>query len=317
MIHSKKRVVFINLESIVKFQTENELNSLNSVTASRDGWSLILSRLASTQSSIENQLSSVAQSLIEYILDDFKSRYDLAILWLHQEFFSNRLIYFEILNQIVSRLLDSDIEVKDRVFSRFLIDLPELDESVFEMLRKCCLTSRFVLCISSYKDIIKYRPKYRQEAIEVLISICTNVDRVVRAHAIVTVKRWYGVSGFNLSERIEQHAVECLNKLIPPKDEVQIKVESVAAPANDLTPNETAISPLASKDSDTKMEEVAPISLEVEVERQIDLYFSLCSKHTGEPDLLNMYYKFNLVFSKYTRNYLLRRNLLSEQLRNL
>lgn len=87
------------------------------------------------------------ERLFTYVTHNFRERLDFCTIWLNEEWYSATLhqdasskssIYNVLTNKVLDAMLPY-LEAKDRIFMRFLSDLPELDISMIKKLRTLCV----------------------------------------------------------------------------------------------------------------------------------------------------------------------------------
>ncbi|KAL4063109.1 Symplekin tight junction protein C terminal-domain-containing protein [Scleroderma yunnanense] len=173
---------------------------------------------------------ALRQALCEYILADFPARLPLATTWMNEEWYNDRIRtaadpnwrtnYESWLNQIVSMyqtILEGKAEAKpdskDKAFSRFLLDLPDVPSDVLDMLRELSVESdKMHVGFTTLRDFVLERPSLREEALRVLLDLTTHPESVTRRAAINTVRRW--VPGVEpLDSMIRDFALRILRRL--------------------------------------------------------------------------------------------------------
>jgi len=85
--------------------------------------------------------------LCDYIMADFSGRIRLATAWMNEEWYNDQVRissdndwrpnYDVWLNQVVAEY-QLRLDRKDRMFARFLLDLPSVPSDVFTLLRDLC-----------------------------------------------------------------------------------------------------------------------------------------------------------------------------------
>ncbi|OBZ90139.1 hypothetical protein A0J61_01821 [Choanephora cucurbitarum] len=147
------------------------------------------------------------------------------------------------------------LDAKDRILTKLLLDAPELDDKVIEMVRQNLesVPERFVSCVSTLRSLVTNRPPIRFCALQVLLDLCINPNDKMRRTSIVAVKKWNSNQN-DINDRVESFAVEALHILSQPKDIVM-----------------------------TEEEEEETGWTEKDVVRHAELYFVLCTK---KPSLL-------------------------------
>ncbi|KAK9447498.1 uncharacterized protein V1518DRAFT_386808 [Limtongia smithiae] len=182
-----------------------DINDLSDVGVSRDIWIMLLSRLGTrglsnaqsgTTKDTENMNSMagfIRQKLYAYIMANFRERIDLAVTWLSEEWYNDKMSTQELQNgqddskdgdgateesqyvKWTTKILDGVIpflDVNDRIFLRFLSDLPELTPDMLSKLRILCKDpDRAKLGFLSLQYLIKLRPPVRDYCTDLLNSI--------------------------------------------------------------------------------------------------------------------------------------------------
>ena len=173
----------------------HQVSETDSLAAAKSGWILLISRLLNRGQSIPDtpQFETILKAkeiLVSFILDSFKDRMDLAILWLHEEYFKRSwmselsddrdtysLWFQSVLYGLQKPRNDQGeyaLDHKDRAFTRFLMDAPDVDfDFVFEVIDIYCNEpERMALGISTLRDMILYRPVVRSRCMEMLLQLC-------------------------------------------------------------------------------------------------------------------------------------------------
>ncbi|KAK9456188.1 hypothetical protein V1511DRAFT_496801 [Dipodascopsis uninucleata] len=229
--------IFINGEDIEKNvivdstnKTGSSVSELNNILFGGDMWIMLLSRLGTrglfkvsssadgskAESLYESMSQLVREKLFSYIMADFRQRIDVAVVWLSEEWYNEKLKQKSDRNGIsnsdterskgnvddanttketldtsgsmllqgvanddseqshylywTSRLLDNMIpflEAKDRLFLRFLSDLPELTAGMISKLRTLCLDpDRSKLGFLALQYLIMMRPPVRSTCLD-------------------------------------------------------------------------------------------------------------------------------------------------------
>ncbi|KAI0305811.1 Symplekin tight junction protein C terminal-domain-containing protein [Multifurca ochricompacta] len=182
------------------------------------------------------------RALCDYIMADFSARIRLATTWMNEEWYHDQVRLssedndwrpnYEVwLNQIVARY-QSRLDRKDRMFARFLLDLPSVPSDVFTLLRDLCTepdrcavdAGRF----QTLRDFVTQRPTLRGEAMTILLELTTHPEKVTRNAAILTVKRC--MSEFQMTDgMIRDFALQLLRRLQTPRLVDKLPTGDVAA----------------------------------------------------------------------------------------
>ncbi|KAI9329560.1 Symplekin tight junction protein C terminal-domain-containing protein [Obelidium mucronatum] len=246
------------------------VNPVESVVAARTGWMLLLVRLLTSWSSSNSggddsvklddewaaAVRELRDQLFKFVVQDFRTRYELAILWLHEEYhlgLVNRMrlkkserggveadgkaelvpfatyeaLFHKILYSLKGEARDDEqqesgvlpgLDPKDRTFTKFLIDVPVITKEALEVVLKgyCEDSERMLLGFSSLRDLIHLRPAVRDFCIEALFSYCIHPDKIIRSNAILLARRWISPDHATLGPIVEKYATDTLLRLCGP-----------------------------------------------------------------------------------------------------
>lgn len=145
----------------------------DTAVSSRYGWMIIVSRLMTRGAAINPSAAIVLKKeFVEFLLNDFHKRMDLAIFWLFEEYMaeysessSSSLVEKDDAMVIdtfgggyeywLCYMLDSmkgngeqgsGLDAKDRIFTRFLVEVPEMTTKSLDVVREYCYdTQRYLL----------------------------------------------------------------------------------------------------------------------------------------------------------------------------
>ncbi|KAJ5120557.1 uncharacterized protein N7515_009945 [Penicillium bovifimosum] len=182
-------------------------------TFDRDAWSVLLTRLATrAPAGLENDQStkedpaarrqttiadSIRETLYRFILEDFRGRLNIAIIWLNEEWYNDRIRMKSAADQRdgdqdaepnlalnydtwSTRLLDGFLAYLDardiKVLVRFLSEVPEITMAITQRVAGLAKDpERVNLCVQSLMYLIMFRPPARE--------MCLNtVEDVYRAY---------------------------------------------------------------------------------------------------------------------------------------
>ncbi|KXS15283.1 hypothetical protein M427DRAFT_155462 [Gonapodya prolifera JEL478] len=142
---------------------------------------------------IKDEMRSI---LVEHVCKDWKARNELCLLWLHEEYLSHPPTYFLWLHTVLLRLRTS-LDSKDRMFTKFLLEVPELDESSIDVVRKYVEDKdRRGLGIATFRDLVVLRPAVKDDCLQAILEYTVSPDPEVRKPAIITIRRWYPDNSF-------------------------------------------------------------------------------------------------------------------------
>jgi symplekin len=206
------------------------LNRLAASTNDRDAWVTMLTRLATrapcgldnlveAETSVEDDTPSVKddpdllqpdidspslangirQTLYLYLLEDFRSRLNIAISWLNEEWYNDRLRTKEAesgntahqapYNIWTLRILDALLPYLDsrdsRLLIRFLSEIPAINVEVLERVKSLAKDpERVNMCIMALQYLILMRPPVREAVIDTVESIWREDDEYQEANAV-------------------------------------------------------------------------------------------------------------------------------------
>ncbi|XP_030648668.1 symplekin [Chanos chanos] len=162
------------------------------------------------------------EDLLKFILEDIRSRSDLAFSLLYQE-------YNEYLSQLPSASLDSyehclftllsglqeKPEQRDGLFTKLVLEAPLITESALEVIRRYCEDeSRVYLGMTTLKELIVKRPSRQFQYLHVLLDLSSHEKEKVRSNALTFIKRMYEKD--HLRDYIEKFALNYMQLLVHP-----------------------------------------------------------------------------------------------------
>ncbi|KAK9476608.1 hypothetical protein V1514DRAFT_369451 [Lipomyces japonicus] len=194
-----------------KSNSGKDIGEVRNVPNGGDIWIVLLSRLSTrglpdlvenedkegtTESVNQKMIQIIREKLFAYIMEDFKSRVDAAVIWLSEEWYSDKLRVQASASSENESVEESDIkptsqyifwttkildgiipflDANDKVFLRFLSDLPELTPSMILKLRSLCTDPvRAKLGLLSVKYLMKLRPPVKKYCEQLLESLKAN-----------------------------------------------------------------------------------------------------------------------------------------------
>ncbi|KAM9365977.1 symplekin [Pholidichthys leucotaenia] len=206
------------IENLTSKAVQRILNSEKTITQS--GMSHVRVKLLSR---LVTQFEGIMkEDVLRFILDDIRTRSDLAFSLLYQE-------YNTYLSQLPSGLLDSydhclytllsglqeKPEQKDGLFTKLVLEAPLITESALEVVRRYCEDeSRVYLGMSTLKDLIIKRPSRQFQYLHVLLDLSSHEKEKVRNTALSFLKRMYEKD--NLRDYIEKFALNYMQLLVHP-----------------------------------------------------------------------------------------------------
>ena len=183
---------------------------LAATTHDRDAWAIIITRLAtrsfagldtdSTFVKSEDKIDtktfsmndSIREGLVKYILTDFRKRIDIAITWLNEEWYNDRIQAgdsagpFRTYNAWALRLLDGlipYIDNSDKLLIRFMSEIPAINRDLLERIKHLAQDpERVSLAVMVLQYLIMFRIPVRSMCLDVLEELY-NTNPVAKIHA--------------------------------------------------------------------------------------------------------------------------------------
>lgn len=193
------------------------LNRLAGSSYDRDAWMTVITRLATRssagleddnitddedgdakgtitkQSPTPNLSDGIRETLWKFIIEDFRSRISIAISWLNEEWFNDRIQtqsqngekarkrppkqHYE---KWMLKVLDSILpflDAKDKVLIRFLSEIPALDEKVVDRVKGLARDpERVTLAANALYYLAAFRPPVREICIDGLEDLWRNYE---------------------------------------------------------------------------------------------------------------------------------------------
>jgi symplekin len=174
-------------------KTKAGMNRLAASAYDRDAWITIITRLASRaaagleepsdaikpESETSSPLSlfnNIRESLYMYVVEDFRKRIDIAVAWLCEEWYNDRIqmklggeavLHYE---KWVLKVLDGIVpylDARDKVLTRFLSEIPGLSPAVLDRVKGLCRDPAMVnLALTSLLYLVMMRPPVREMALD-------------------------------------------------------------------------------------------------------------------------------------------------------
>ncbi|KAG0037355.1 hypothetical protein BGZ82_002692, partial [Podila clonocystis] len=306
--------------AMVPFDPANAEHETKVVT--KADWMTIISRLLtrafprnSEQAAEAHATQHMKDMMVNYVCSDFKQRRELALIWLHEEWYYDGICQrageqdrepqylwclYKILDGITSGT--SQLDAKDKGLTRFFLEVPELPEGAVDIIQKYCDDpARAQIGISCLRDVVNLRPPSRNHALDIVLRYTTHPERPQRNLAIVTAKKWY-LEHSTVGPRVEEYALAQLDSLKdfpvpkrediipPPTESTDVKMEDTDAT------NKVKDEPMPSAPKEpTPMPSLGPgnpsfAHAEDDVGRHLDLYLSLCAKNHSLLEVLFAHY---------------------------
>ncbi|KAI0007070.1 hypothetical protein F4779DRAFT_593542 [Xylariaceae sp. FL0662B] len=210
------------LEDTAVKKTKAGINRLAASSYDRDSWITVITRLATRASaglddiSVKDEDSQVAlpatslsdsirELLYAYVLEDFRKRIEVAVSWLSEEWYNDKVqqraassspsprdvpAHYD---KWALRLLDGFfpyLHAQDKVLTRFLSELPELNTAILSRVKTLCRDPSLVnLCLTSLYYLVMMRPPVRDLALDTIQDIWTDYEDS-RPVAAKYLQRW-------------------------------------------------------------------------------------------------------------------------------
>ncbi len=125
----------------------------------------------------------IRERLLRHVLEDFRKRIDVAVLWLCEEWYNDKMqrrpeddvpLHYE---KWTMRLLDGFLPYlhpQDKVLTRFLGELPELNAAMMTRVKNLCKDPSMVpLALTSLLYLVVMRPPAKDLALDTVQDIWT------------------------------------------------------------------------------------------------------------------------------------------------
>ncbi|XP_026778272.3 symplekin [Pangasianodon hypophthalmus] len=226
---SGRKKVF-RLADVVQPLSDSQIDKLNSMAVrrilqsekaiARSGMSHVRVKLLARL--ITQFKGAMKDDMLRFILEDIRSRIDLAFALLYQE-------YNQYLSELPSGSLDSyehclfallsglqeRPEQRDGLFNKLVLEAPLITESALEVIRRYCEDeSRVYLGMPTLKDLILKRPSRQFQYLHVLLDLSSHEKEKVRSAALNIIKWMYEKD--HLRDYIEKFALNYMQLLVHP-----------------------------------------------------------------------------------------------------
>lgn len=204
------------------------MNRLAASTNDRDSWVTILMRLAARapaglddiaksltedvdaqqiikSEDIEepNVANRIRQTLFMYILDDFRPRLNVAISWLTEEWYVEKMMakahpelsrqpnYSRWVNRLLDRLLPY-LDARDKnLLIRFLSEIPTIDRVILDKVKSLARDpERISMCILAMQYLLMMRPPVREIVLDTIEAIWHEGDAQAKSATAKVLTKW-------------------------------------------------------------------------------------------------------------------------------
>ncbi|XP_047132295.1 symplekin isoform X1 [Hydra vulgaris] len=185
--------------------------------------------------------------LIHFVMEDFRTRIDLGILWLYQEYINTETQtpgqsrehnsrYALCLRNLIEGM-KKHLEPRDKLFTRFILEAPCLPDGVRRIIKDCCMDpDRLMVGFSTLRELISKNPAASQEWLQLLLELTTAEREQVRVQAIHSAKKLHSKPEF--SAMIGDFALHSLQQLLlerPPLKELPNDKEAFEVTSTEWT----------------------------------------------------------------------------------
>ena len=182
----------------------------------KESWMTILTRLATRSSAgleeisvkgeedpsqrNENTLSSsIRDVLYNFIMEDFRKNFDVAVSWLCEEWYNDKIQsktagdHPQHYEQCALRLIDGFLPYlhpQDKVLTRFLSEIPELNRAILQKVKSMCQDpSVGQLAVTSLLYLVMMRPPIKEVALDTVQDIWLECESPRSAESIAKLIR--------------------------------------------------------------------------------------------------------------------------------
>ncbi|KAJ1981570.1 hypothetical protein H4R35_000664 [Dimargaris xerosporica] len=248
---------------------------------------------------------AASHRLVSFIMQDFRTRYELAIVWLHELWHhaDQSTAVAKHYTTGLQTMLDQMMGMLDnhgKALVKFVLDIPSVPSKCVELLKDH---------YSESPSLVELRPPVRTEALAALLPFCIHDDKRIRQGTIQQVRKWYmdvdalndPIHAFALQEFQSMARLPTPERLAgSDKKNQQVATAAKVPDGQDaplspvLTPNDVAAptrmngehaapdeaNAMASTDADhieLSLQEEKQV-IEREIVRRSELFMALCSK---------------------------------------
>eukprot|EP00794_Sanderia_malayensis_P020260 gene20260-22245_t len=186
------------------------------------------------------------KELFYFIMKDFRNRYDLAMLWLYQEFLyeesrspnsaTKRDSQFSRTFTDMLLELQRTLDPRDKLFTRLILEAPVLSECTVDFIRSYCEDdSKYLIGFATLRELITKCPAKQPVWLQLLLELTTREKEQVRVQAIHSAKKLHNRPA--LRDMIEKFALHSLQQLLrehpPPQERSTAMLEIASGEWND------------------------------------------------------------------------------------
>eukprot|EP01133_Synstelium_polycarpum_P015596 gene15596-18528_t len=240
-------------------------------------WSSLFARLLSYSPTTDRD--TLIHTTIDFILEAFPARRELALQWLQNEL-QNELQrangdlengpYSSLLLQVVRRVSKHFVEDDARAISLFILEVPLVTGGLLAHIRECCTrddTANVSLGLNTLRDLTLLRPNVREPCLNTLLEFSVHERPSVRATSISILAEQL-FSKPSLESRIQQYATtQLLSLLESHKAVIVVKKENGTEDSLETPPPVDSELSVVNKSNEVSI-----------IEQKIQIFFALCAK---------------------------------------
>jgi symplekin len=315
---AKRSVIETTLKRICYGGTLDDNSSVAAVNERI--WVTLITRLITRRSKNDDNDDDdrLREILFEFVMKDFENRFELARLWLNEEWYTRTSSrYYDLyLSKFFDHIIiqDSNDFASKNLF-KFMIDLPSLPLQELKKFEQMCLSESDLMPLgfNMLRELTRLRPsrEIRFNTLDILLGLTTHSDKRIRNAAIMSVKKWVPEVE-QLSRIIVDFALSLLQRLKvePPQPEIKPEGEEQEEEEEEMeiddgeTPEPAqAVLPFGLVRQGKVVDRLPPPQTIGQVTQHVELLLALCVK---QPELLQP------LFEEYPRMTLLCRESLQE-----
>lgn len=182
-------------------KNKSGMNRLAASASDRDAWVTIITRLATraagglegSPNGVKSEglslSDTIRESLYVYVLEDFRKRIDIAVAWLCEEWYNDKMqqklesdpvLHYEKWVITLFEGFSPYLDARDKVLTRFLGEIPTLSTALLAKVKGLCKDPAMVnLALTSLLYLVMMRPPVRDEALDAVESIWQTCKRTL------------------------------------------------------------------------------------------------------------------------------------------
>ncbi|KAI9702060.1 MAG: hypothetical protein M1836_001404 [Candelina mexicana] len=204
-------------ETTTTKKAKSGINRLAASSYDREAWITVITRLATrapaglngfdpvvkTEADTEvlhtkpTLSNGIRESLYLYVMEDFRRRIDIAIAWLNEEWYNDRVQSGQMPNASAQyemwalKVLDGImpyLDAKDKILIRLLSEIPRISVHALERVKKLARDpERVGLAVNSIHYLILFRPPTREICIDALEDLYLNCEHPCQPLSLIQI----------------------------------------------------------------------------------------------------------------------------------